>query len=215
MFVCPPPQPGISIMPSRNWSHFYFGIVIPMVMNDSVETIKHPAEIRNALPGDAADIATLYKQTWLSTYPNEEYGISHADIEEKVRDWDSVENIEKWRSRLSIVDQSTCNLVAEVGGKVVGHSRLHKHEAGPNKLQTIYVLPEYHGTGIARSLVEFGLEWLDSERDIVLEVAKYNQRAISFYQKIGFEITGDAQNPISELPSGKTIPEYQMVRKAL
>lgn len=180
----------------------------------NAEKLSQTLEIRSGVPDDAVMLANLYKETWLATYPNVEYGITQKDIEEKVKDWDSEENVNQWKERLNTNNPNTLQIVAVCNGEVVGHSRLHKRDDGPNKLQTIYVLPNFHGMGVAASLAKQGLAWLGNDKDVALEVAKYNERAIHFYEKLGFVITGDAESPAASLPSGRTIPEFQMLRKA-
>jgi ribosomal protein S18 acetylase RimI-like enzyme len=170
--------------------------------------------IRAAVPDDAPAIARIDKETWLATYPNDPFGITYEDVEAKIKDWESPEAIALMKEKLSAEDPNTLRLVAEVNGEVVGHSRLYKMVQGPNKLQTIYVLPQYQGRGLGRKLAQQGLEWLGSDKDIALEVAQYNEQAIHFYESLGFTIAGEAHEPIAQMPSGKTFPEYRMLRKS-
>lgn len=180
----------------------------------SMETIPVGVEIREAMPEDAEALARLYQESWLETYPNPESGITDDDIKNKIKDWTSPESIKAWRQRLSATSENTHQYVATVEGNVIGHTRLHKKEDGPNKMQTFYVSSKFHGTGIAQKLAKQALNWLGSEKDIALEVAKYNVRAIRFYEKLGFTIVGDTESPAAALPSGKVIPEYQMILRA-
>jgi ribosomal protein S18 acetylase RimI-like enzyme len=83
-----------------------------------------------------------------------------------------------------------------------------------NKLQVLYVLPASQGKSVGYQLASRALEWLGTERDIALEVVQYNETAIRFYKRLGFEITKEVHDPIADLPSGASMPEYQMVKKA-
>ncbi|MEZ4113999.1 MAG: GNAT family N-acetyltransferase [Candidatus Paceibacterota bacterium] len=50
------------------------------------------------------------------------------------------------------------------------------------------------------------------DKDIVVWVASYNQKAISFYKKLGFVKTDkDMSSQFHKLPSGKFIPEIDMI----
>jgi hypothetical protein len=57
---------------------------------------------------------------------------------------------------------------------------------------------------------------LGSAKDVSVNVAAYNQKAIGFYERMGFVKTNKANvcDPASRLPSGKIIPEIEMVKKA-
>lgn len=106
----------------------------------------------------------------------------------------------------------TLRLVAKDGDKVVGHCFVIKEETY-NKLQVLYVLPDYQGLGVGSLLANKGMEWLGTERDIAIEVVSYNTEAIEFYKKLGFEIKGNAHNEVTELPSGKIMPEILMIKR--
>ena len=57
-------------------------------------------------------------------------------------------------------------------------------------LSAIYVLPEYQGRGVGRQLMEQGMEWLGSNKDIILDVVSYNDKATAIYEKMGFGEVG-------------------------
>lgn len=167
--------------------------------------------IHEAKPDDAVGIAEVQTITWLNTYPNDEYGIAKSDIEERVNQWCSEESINKLRDSIAHTEECTLRLVAKDGDKIVGHCLVVK-KAPYNKLQVLYVLPDYQGRGVGTLLARQGMEWLGTERNIALEVVSYNTDSIEFYKKLGFEITGNTHNEVTELPSGKVIPEFQMIK---
>lgn len=171
-------------------------------------------DVRSANPDDAQELAVLYRETWRATYPNTEYGITREDIEEKTKNWGTPEDIQKRRERIQNSDEYVYNIVAELNGRIVGNSVFVRTSEEYNKLATMYVHPEHHGLGAGLALAREGLQWLDSEKPIALEVAKYNKRAIEFYKKLGFEIAGNGRSPAADLPSGITVPEYRMVKSA-
>lgn len=55
----------------------------------------------------------------------------------------------------------------------------------------IYVLPQSHGTDAGPRLMESALAWMGTGKDVIVEVASYNGRAIHFYEKYGFSKTGE------------------------
>ena len=154
---------------------------------------------------DADGITFVQKTTWLATYPNKEAGITHQDILETVNHWGlGVKN------RLSNPEPIRNYWVAKDNGKVVGMCLATKGE-DDNTLQAIYILPEYQGKHIGRQLCDKALEWLGREKNIVLGVVTYNQKAIEFYKKHGFKEHGERHDEIATLPSGKVLPEVEMV----
>lgn len=171
--------------------------------------------IRSAKLEDAEALAKMYKHTWLATYPNKEYGISRQDIDDNVHHWDSPESIEDWKERIASQNGSTLRLVALVNGRIVGFNTLYKRTGDNNLLGGFYVLPKYHGSGVADALMAKGLVWLGDKKAISLEVAQYNSRAIRFYEKFGFAIVENDNYPFTTLPSGKKILEYMMIRRAI
>ena len=167
--------------------------------------------ILEAEPDDAPGIAEVQRITWLDTYPNDEHGITKNDIEERVSQWQTDESINRLRNSIARSEDGTLRLVARDGKKVVGYCLVMKKEPH-NKLQVLYVLPDYQGLGVGKKLAKQGIEWLGTERDVALEVVSYNTDSIEFYKRLGFEITGDAHNEVAELPSGKVMPEFQMIK---
>jgi ribosomal protein S18 acetylase RimI-like enzyme len=68
-----------------------------------------------------------------------------------------------------------------------------RHDPEDLELDWLMVDPHHHGTGLAGSLMEAGIEWLGSRLAIWRTVIKHNARAIRFYQRFGFEIETAAE----------------------
>lgn len=171
---------------------------------------KVPIKISGAVPEDSEGINTVLYEAWLATYPNEEIGITVDDVEESYKDRLSPERIEKGKERLRNIPENERRLVAKIDGKVVGVSRVIKEEEY-NKLQTLYVLPEYQGKGVGTALWEEGKKFFDPEKDTLLEVATYNENAINFYKRLGFEDTGKRiTDERFRMKSGNIVPELEM-----
>lgn len=171
-------------------------------------TIKHPTI------EDVPDIQEVFYRTWLATYPNEEVGITLADIEEKYKDRYSEEAINKRKNDILHPSPDSFFLVAKEDNLVVGVCRSRK-ENDYNELTAIYVLPDYQQKGIGRMLWEKTLEFLGDQKDIIVHVAAYNQPAINFYQRIGFVDSGKRMAEKHKMPiSGVYIPEIELVIKA-
>jgi ribosomal protein S18 acetylase RimI-like enzyme len=98
--------------------------------------------------------------------------------------------------------------VARSGKRIVGFSVGVKEDE--NELKAIYVLPEYHGRGVGKLLIEPAMKWLGNEKDVVVWVFSHNNQAIRFYEKHGFVKSGKTSTwPVN----GKPIPDLEMVKK--
>lgn len=171
-------------------------------------------EITTATPNDAEGINEVMYEAWLATYPNEAVGITVDDIEDHYKDRLTEERTQKSRERLSNIPENERRIVAKINGRVVGVSRVIREE-DRNKLQTLYVHPEFQGKGVGTSIWKEAQSFLDAEKDTFLEVAEYNERAINFYKGLGFEDTGKrTAEERFRMKSGAIIPEMEMRRTA-
>lgn len=90
-------------------------------------------------------------------------------------------------------------LVAVVHDRIVGFSRCegiylnrfsHKVEFG------VCVLKDFWGYGIGKNLLKESVSWADSNgiKKITLTVLETNEKAITLYKRLGFEIEGILKN---------------------
>lgn len=172
-------------------------------MEDSIQ-------IRTAIPDDAKEMVEVQRITWLATYPNREEGITYKDIEEKVSEM-SMHAVERRRKRIEEKSPTMLYLVAVEDDTIIGFLMGSKSEV-KNKLSSLYILPEHQGKGVGARLINQAFLWFDTTKSIVLEVAAYNTKAIEFYKKFGFVENGSTTNGVAKLPSGKTIPEIEMIK---
>lgn len=89
--------------------------------------------------------------------------------------------------------------VAAIGDEPIGYAKLTPLRApaanaapGAMELQQIYVLSGWHGTGIAKTLMEWGLASARAHEapEVYLTVFDHNERAKRFYARYGFEEVG-------------------------
>lgn len=171
--------------------------------------MKDKIVIQKAIPEDAEGIQFVQKETWLSTYPNPELGITRDDIEAKVNEMQQG-GVERVIKRIK-EDKSSQTWVARKGSKVIGFIRVQKQDE-ENKIRAIYILPEYQGKGTGKKLMQKALDWLGDKKKITLEVVTYNESAINFYKSFAFTVQGKTTNEAAHLPNGKELPEMLMVR---
>jgi len=89
--------------------------------------------------------------------------------------------------------------VATLQGDPIGYAKLTPlrapvadARAGAMELQQIYVLPDWHGAGVAARLMRWGLATARAQGapEIYLTVFDHNERAKRFYTRHGFEEVG-------------------------
>ena len=87
------------------------------------------------------------------------------------------------------------HIVAKDGDRVIGYAAYGAQEDAPGTGEVfgLYVLSEYHGTGVGRRLMQAALEQLKAYPVICLWTLKENRRAIRFYEKCGFAADGQEQ----------------------
>lgn len=96
--------------------------------------------------------------------------------------------------------------VAEVAGEKVGYAKLGPsslpvQRAGPSiELRQLYILKAWHGSGIARALMDWALT--EARRrgasEMLLTVFTDNHRARRFYERYGFEVVGPYKFMVGE-----------------
>jgi ribosomal protein S18 acetylase RimI-like enzyme len=170
-------------------------------------------EIKDAYPEDALGINTVLYHAWLSTYHNEELGVTKEDIEESYRDTFNEDNIKKKQEILKNTPENKKHIVAKRGNDIVGVATMVRNEDN-NQLKTIYVHPDYHRKGIGALLWNEIKKFADPNKKIIVQVATYNDQAINFYKKIGFEDTGKRfTDERFRMKSGAIIPEMELIIK--
>lgn len=191
-----------------------FDIMATMNQKPDSQAVK----VERAIPGDAEIICDIRDKAWLEAYPNEALGITVEDIRIRAQGKNgeiTPKRIIYWKKDIEKDDgvkQTT--FVARVDGEVKGYVA-PRLEDGRRFIGAMYVLPDYQGQGIGSKLIDEALKWYGADKDIYLEVVSYNQKAIDFYKRFGFEITDTIVDDTIGLPDYiKILPVIEMVRKA-
>ena len=135
------------------------------------------ATLRAYTMADEAAAIELWRQTWQEAYPA-------IDFSARLDWWR-----ERWRNEL--VPSATI-VVAEATGALVGFVTVNRTTG---YLDQIVVAPRHWGAGIAEMLLAEAKRL--SPEQLELHVNQDNARAVRFYQKHGFAITGKDVNPRS------------------
>ena len=107
-------------------------------------------------------------------------------------------NLSATRFAEYLADPRRAVLTARNDDRIVGYAMLIRGDPDDTddtdtaELSKLYVLPDYHGAGVATALMETTLataaEW--GVRSVWLGVNQENQRAQRFYLKNGFKVSG-------------------------
>ncbi len=166
-----------------------------------------------ASPLDAKGMMEVFYESWKDTYPNEEFGITVDDIEDRYKNAFTEESLKKKAEQLAHLGKGETLLLMKDGTKVVGVCRVVEH-SHKNQLQAIYLLSVYQGKGLGRRFWEEVQKIFNPRKNIYVEVATYNAKAIAFYKKLGFADTGRRfSDEKFRMKSGAMIPEMEMILK--
>jgi putative acetyltransferase len=137
--------------------------------------------LRRYATADEDAAIELWRRTWQVAYPN-------IDFAARV-DW--------WRARWrgDIVPSAAIVLGILAGGDVIGFVTVDQKT---RYLDQIVVAPEHWGSNIAAALLAEAKRLSPAGLD--LDVNADNFRAIRFYEKQGFVISGAGTNPLSGKP---------------
>ncbi len=141
--------------------------------------------IRKATLKDAATIARIHVCTWRVAYAGivpDEYLASLSE-EERTK---------SWQQRLT--DGRTIIWVAEEDGQVIGWvsggASRDSDAQGDAEVYAIYVASQHLGCGVGRELMAKMEDSLPDGQGTTLWVLRDNQRAIRFYEKMGYRPDG-------------------------
>ncbi len=154
-----------------------------------------PALIHPAQPQDASALATIFVDGWRFAY---EGLLPRAFLA-------SLDVSEREKQQKELIERSTHAAdywlhVADKAGSVVGVCAFgacrENNSENTGEIYALYLNPDDVGQGIGFSLMQDALARLSQEnfKKVTLWVLDGNSRAISFYQKIGFTLTGKIQH---------------------
>jgi putative acetyltransferase len=136
--------------------------------------------LRRYATADEDAVIELWRRTWQVAYPD-------IDFSERLPWWRA-----RWRGEIA---PSAEIVLAVAGASVIGFVTV---DARTRYLDQIVVAPEHWGTGAAATLLAEAKRLAPLGLD--LDVNTDNRRAIAFYEKQGFSISGAGTNPLSGKP---------------
>ncbi|MFZ4632067.1 MAG: GNAT family N-acetyltransferase [Patescibacteria group bacterium] len=169
--------------------------------------------IRRAVPGDVLGLHQVYFATWLDTYPNQEFNITKDDIVFKYESRLTPDKIAERKEKISQIGENEVLLLVEKNKEIIAVCNA-VYEDKCNEIKSFYVLPKYQGLGFGKALWFEAKKIFNPDCETIVKVATYNEKAISFYKKIGFESTGEIiVDERFKMRNGAIIPELKMIIK--
>ena len=142
---------------------------------------RHLAVVLRPYDANDEDAAiALWLRAWQAAYPQ-------LDFAARLGWWRR-----RWRSELV---PSAAIVVAEADGAMIGFVTV---DPRTSYLDQIVVAPEHWASGVGAALIAAAKEL--SPAGLALDVNTDNARALRFYDKQGFSITGAGVNPLSGKP---------------
>ncbi|MFE0644005.1 GNAT family N-acetyltransferase [Streptomyces sp. NPDC058877] len=148
-------------------------------------------QIREALPGDAAELAAVHVLSWRAAYRDLLPALHLAAL-------DVAERAATWQARLTASERPTVLVAVGDDGRLLAFSSFRPwadEEFAPGstaELSALYALPEVWGAGVGRSLLSATTGALASAgfRTAALWVVAENARGRRFYEAAGWRPDG-------------------------
>ena len=160
----------------------------------SSDVIHHPKEV-SVSPFTSLDDVTLLQKISQTTFSQ---AFSSQNNPDDLKAYmDRAFDIEKLTTEIQNPESSfyvaTCG--KERDSKMMGYLKLNTgaaHLVDPLEIERIYVLNEYQGRGVGKTLFDTALEFANTHncQHIWLGVWEHNDKALRFYEKHGFEPFG-------------------------
>lgn len=150
---------------------------------------------------DVQAVTSVLLVSWLDTYVNDSIGIDRQFIfESQIHyiTYNFYSNDCKFEYFRNTKDN--LHLVAFDKNEIVVGFLHCRREKGKQYFSGIYLLPEFKGTGLAQEFAKMFIDWEDRTLDTEVGVVEYNERAIRFYKKLGFEPNGVKYNIRDMIP---------------
>lgn len=145
--------------------------------------------LRDARPEDAAAIDALFRQSFVDAF-------SHLYRPEDLAAFFSGFSVEGWQREIE--DPDIAFQLAEEDGRLAGYAKVAsvslpvEMDRPAAELRQLYLLKDWHGRGIAQSLMQWVFEEARrrTAEELYLSVFIDNHRAKAFYDRYGFEAIG-------------------------
>lgn len=144
-------------------------------------------EIKLASTGDIKTIQEIANKTWFQTYAPIN---SREQNEHMFKKWYSTSGLKKQ------MNEGQEFHILSMNKSAIAFASLSKQSDSIAKLQKLYLLPQFQGLGIGKSLIEY-IEKESMKKGVVELVLNVNRqnKAVHFYIKCGFQIVREENIP--------------------
>lgn len=144
-------------------------------------------------------VQSIAQQTWPDTFE----GILSPEQIEYMLSWMySLEMLEKQHKEGHLF------FLAEESGGKLGFTGIEvNYEPGKTKIHKIYILPTAQGKGVGKALFQKIREIANgnNQKSLLLNVNKFNQGAIDFYEYLGFV---NIRNEVNDIGNGYVMDDF-------
>jgi ribosomal protein S18 acetylase RimI-like enzyme len=159
------------------------------------------AGIAAARPDDALGMAEFVRRSIQDAFFRP--GLTAAQVAEN--SW--IVEIAERSFRSGIGNEDRISFVSTVAGALAGFVVADRRKGEQPEIDWLIVAPEFRGQGIAQKLMDAALTWIGPHAAVQLGVIHFNERALAFYRKYGFEDTG-------RIAGNHQIPRKLLIRPA-
>lgn len=147
---------------------------------------------REANPDDALQLSVLFKTVYIQAYGLEGVSKEFSNFIEKRFHTDQI---------IADIQAKDCKIIVAVrknnliGALQIDHDRMCPlNDQFTSEINKLYILPRFHGKGIAKELLQKGEHYLSeiNEKKIWLITWEKNPSAIRFYEKQKYQSIGTA-----------------------
>ncbi|MBN3520497.1 GNAT family N-acetyltransferase [Algoriphagus lutimaris] len=157
-------------------------------------------QINPATTEDLKHVQAIAHQTWPHTFG-------------KILSPEQIDYMLDWMYDLKMLEKQQLEeghtfLLAEEMGQKLGFTGFQiDQETGKTKIHKIYILPSAQGKGIGKKLIQAIKEAAlkKDQSSLLLNVNKYNEGAIQFYQYLGFV---NIKSEINDIGNGYVMDDY-------
>lgn len=156
-------------------------------------------KIVKAQPKDAKLLSKIGAESFLTAHG---HSAPKKDIDNYV-----THNFNENTFKSDVLDDNNLYYLIYYNNKIAGYSKIIFNKANKNipaqnitNLSRLYLLEEFYNLGLGKILFDFNLQLCKKNNQIGIWLAVWveNQKAIKFYNKVGFNKVGDYNFKISE-----------------
>jgi len=155
--------------------------------------------IRPAKPSDAKAIARIHVETWRNTYAGilpDSY-LTGLSVAERVKFWHAI-LARRDRGLTIVAEDAEAGVIGFGNAGPARREELPKDSDWSGEIYTLYLLPDWHGMGIGRQLLESLLDRLKrlGRTRVVLWVVEANPTRF-FYEAMGGRLVARRREPFA------------------